>query len=251
MSDIEDENLLDVDTPNSNETPNTFGRNLLRRLGIPHDHTEAEAASTPPPSDNTSNEGDGQQAVAAGVASPLVRATTSIQEHLLDPLRPILRDQQRAESKIKYLQDCLASHSYPQGVQVKVPLKMKEPTNQMVNKWAAILTDCSRQLTEALVSFHNTEVKQCTTLTANTILTGVNVIIPDFIADVEDINDRCDKAVNHLMDQTIYKGRKRSISKDNEQSSSKRQRKSSKNGNRPPGWWKGKGPKNGKNKTHK
>jgi len=45
--------LLDVDTAevpnNSNETPNTFGRNLLRRLGIPHDHTEAEAASTHPP----------------------------------------------------------------------------------------------------------------------------------------------------------------------------------------------------------
>ena len=71
---------------------------------------------------------------------------------------------------------------------------MKEPSNQMVNKWAAILTDCSRQLTEALVSFHNTEVKQCTTLTANTILT----VIPNFIAGVEDINNRCDKVVNHL-----------------------------------------------------
>ena len=52
-----DESLLDVDTAevpdNSNETPNTFGRNLLRRLGIPHG---AEAARTPPPSDNTSIE---------------------------------------------------------------------------------------------------------------------------------------------------------------------------------------------------
>jgi len=57
VSDIEDENLLDVDTAevpcNNAETPNAFGRNLLRRLGIPHDHTEAEAASTSPSSDNT------------------------------------------------------------------------------------------------------------------------------------------------------------------------------------------------------
>jgi len=56
VSDIEDENLLDIDTaevPSNNaETPNTFHRNLLRRLGIPHDHTEAEAASTLPSSDN-------------------------------------------------------------------------------------------------------------------------------------------------------------------------------------------------------
>ena len=114
----------------------------------------------------------------------------------------------------------------------------------MVNKWAAILTDCSRQLTEALVSFHNTEVKQCTTLTANTILTGVNAVIPEFIAEVEDINDRCDKVVNHLMDQTIYKGRKRSISKDNEESSSSK--KSSRNGNHPPCWWKERNQKMGK-----
>jgi len=58
VSDIEDENLLDIDTaeaPNNNaETPNTFGRNLLRRLGIPHGHTEAEADSTLPSSDNAS-----------------------------------------------------------------------------------------------------------------------------------------------------------------------------------------------------
>ena len=50
--DIEDENLLDVDTaevPNDNaETPNTFDRYLLRRLGILLGHTEAEAASTSP-----------------------------------------------------------------------------------------------------------------------------------------------------------------------------------------------------------
>jgi len=49
VSDIVDENLLDVDAAkvpnNSTETPNTFGRNLLRRLGIPHGHTEAEAAA--------------------------------------------------------------------------------------------------------------------------------------------------------------------------------------------------------------
>jgi len=57
VSDIEDESLLDVDTtevPSNNaEAPNTFGRNLIRRLGIPHDHTEAEATSTSPSSDNT------------------------------------------------------------------------------------------------------------------------------------------------------------------------------------------------------
>jgi len=45
VSDIEDENLLDIDTaevPSNNaETPNTFGRNILRRLGIPHDHMAA------------------------------------------------------------------------------------------------------------------------------------------------------------------------------------------------------------------
>jgi len=49
VSDIENENLLDVDTaevPNNNaETPNTFGRNLLRKLGIPHGHMEAEATT--------------------------------------------------------------------------------------------------------------------------------------------------------------------------------------------------------------
>ena len=57
MSDIEAEKLLDVDTakvPNNNtETPNTFSRNLLRRLGIPHGYTEAEVTSTSPPSGNT------------------------------------------------------------------------------------------------------------------------------------------------------------------------------------------------------
>jgi len=56
VSEIEDENLLDADTaevPSYNaETPDTFGRNLLRRLGIPHGHVEAEAASTLPSSVN-------------------------------------------------------------------------------------------------------------------------------------------------------------------------------------------------------
>jgi len=60
VSDIEDENLLDIDTvvvPSNNaETPNTFGRNLLRRLGIPHGHMEAEATSTSPSSDNTNHD---------------------------------------------------------------------------------------------------------------------------------------------------------------------------------------------------
>jgi len=49
MSDLEDENLLDVDTAEIYpEAPNTFGRNLLRRLGIAHDQMEAEATSTSP-----------------------------------------------------------------------------------------------------------------------------------------------------------------------------------------------------------
>jgi len=57
VPDIEDENLLDVDTAEVHpETPNTFGRNLLRRLGITHDQMEAEAASISPTSDNTNND---------------------------------------------------------------------------------------------------------------------------------------------------------------------------------------------------
>jgi len=56
VSDIEDDNLLDVDTAEVHpETPNTFGRNLLRRLGIAHDQMEAEAASTSPTSDYTTD----------------------------------------------------------------------------------------------------------------------------------------------------------------------------------------------------
>jgi len=53
VSDIEDENLLDVDTAEVHPEPNTFGRNFLRRLGIAHDQMEAEAASTSPTSDYT------------------------------------------------------------------------------------------------------------------------------------------------------------------------------------------------------
>jgi len=54
VSEIEDENLLDVDTAEVHpETPNTFGRNLLRRLGIAYDQMEAEAASISPTSDYT------------------------------------------------------------------------------------------------------------------------------------------------------------------------------------------------------
>jgi len=46
--------MMDVDTAEVHpETPNTFGRNLLRRLGIAHDKLEAEAASTSPTSDYT------------------------------------------------------------------------------------------------------------------------------------------------------------------------------------------------------
>ena len=77
MSRIEDENLLDVDTaevPSNNaETANTFGRNLLRRLDIPHGHTEAEAASTSLSTDITN--GDGISLVLHGQtlsAQPLV-----------------------------------------------------------------------------------------------------------------------------------------------------------------------------------
>ena len=44
---------------------------------------------------------------------------------------------------------------------------------------------------------------------ANTVLSRVNVVIPDHITEVEDINGRCDKVITHLMEQTIYKGRKR------------------------------------------
>jgi len=42
VSDIEDENLLDVDTVEVHpETPNTFGRNLLKRFGIAYGQMEA------------------------------------------------------------------------------------------------------------------------------------------------------------------------------------------------------------------
>ena len=84
-----------------------------------------------------------------GVAETLTRATSSVQENLLDPLRLILCDQQKEEFKLNSLKGCLLSHNYPQGVRFNISLKIKEPSHQMVRKWATILTDCSRQLTDA------------------------------------------------------------------------------------------------------
>jgi len=111
-----------------------------------------------------------------------------------------LRDQQKAESKLNFLKGCLLSHNCPQGVQFNVPLKIKEPSDQMFTKWATILTDCSRQLTDALLDFLTTKVKKCVTLMVNTVLSGMNVIILDHIARVEDINGRCDKVISHIME---------------------------------------------------
>jgi len=235
MSDSEEEmdGLDDDTTIVPPVTPNTFGRGLIKRLGIAK---TAEAAGS-----SINN----KSVDITGVASPHVLATQSINENLVVPLRSVLREQHRAEAKEDFLSSCLTDDVVPTGLRVNVPLKVNNPPNSLTTKWTAILNQCSRSLMTALVEYHTEQINTEKENFNTKIMEGLNIVIPEFIADITDIPQKCEAAIRNVKETTKATkkyGKKRASPSSEDTPTAKKP----KNGARP---FKGKGAKGKINKT--
>jgi len=54
------------------------------------------------------------------------------------------------------------------------------------------------------------------------IMVGLNIVIPEFITEFEDIDERCEKAIQHLYDDTMSKKQRRKRPSSNAHGDNKR-----------------------------
>ena len=192
---MENEHLLDINTDNipltsspKDQSPASFSRDLIGRLGISSQGTETVIPETQ--SANTSN---------PGVISSLQKASQAINRELIDSLRQILKEKCKASSKCELLRSCLAHNTLPKGATPIVPLKILNAPSDLENKWNDILHDCGRQLTLTLVNHHQSQIAELEQLAEETITNGNQIVLPEFITEVPDTPERIENAIQELL----------------------------------------------------
>ena len=192
---MENEHLLDINTDNlpitsspKDQSPASFSRDLIGRLGISSQGTETVIPETQ--SANTSN---------PGVVSSLQKASQAINRELIDPLRQILKEKCKASSKCEFLRSCLAHNTLPKGATPIVPLKILNAPSDLENKWNDILHDCGRKLTLTLVNHHQSQIAELEQLAEETITNGNQIVLPEFITEVPDTPERIENAIQELL----------------------------------------------------
>ena len=135
---MEDENLLDDDIivrETQDNSPTTFSRNLVNRLGLSSQQNRTETVSI---NNNNNCDNDEDLPSNSGVVSSC-EANLAIERELIGPLRQILKDKCHASAKCDYLRSCLARNTYPKGVTYSVPLKISDAPKDLQDKWISIL----------------------------------------------------------------------------------------------------------------
>jgi len=77
---------------------------------------------------------------------------------------------------------------------------VNNPPTSLVEKWEAAEKECSRILIGTLIEHHEAEVEASNNKFNDTILAGVNIVIPEFITTVPDIAKRCELAITKVKD---------------------------------------------------
>ena len=72
----------------------------------------------------------------------------------------VLKEKAKCQSKQAFLSNCLANNAIPKGVTPNVPLRIINPSQELLNKWDEILNVCGTSLTRALDDYHKAEVVQ-------------------------------------------------------------------------------------------
>ena len=116
-----------------------------------------------------------------GIALPHTLAMKSIEDNLITPLRPILKNKDQATQKCDFLRSCVACNLLPKGVLPKVPLKIKEPPLALKEQWEVTLTECGNKLLRILIiDFHKSQIMELDQLAQNSIMRASHVTIPEF-----------------------------------------------------------------------
>ena len=185
-----DSNMEAISPPSSpnNQSPNSFSRDLIGRLGITSQGSETVIYETQNIDNSTSD-----------VVSSLQKADQAIKRELIDPLRQILKDKCKASSKCEFLHSCLAHNTLPKGATPTVPLKIMNAPSDLENKWNNILQDCGRQLTLTLINYHQGQIVELEQLAEETITNGNQIVLPEFITEVPDTPARIENAIQDLL----------------------------------------------------
>ena len=210
---MSDEELLsssptdDVIVPSSIPSPSTFSNNIIEKLGLRGRRTqEAETALTN--NNNATEHDDEARPSTSGIVSPLELALKSIDDNLVTPLRPILKSKVRAASKCEFLRNCVVRNFIPKGVLPKVPIKIENPATTLKEKWDATLKECGNKLLRALIDFHRGQISELEELAQDTIMKGSHIIIPEFVANISDITERIEDAIDNLQCETSLTGKR-------------------------------------------
>ena len=121
---------------------------------------------------------------------------------MTDPLRPILKDKAKAVSKYEFLKHCTAIDFVPKGVLPVVPLMIVDPPAQLKAKWNDIIVECGNKLMNILIDFHLEHIKSKEEMAQDTITRASQIILPEFVADIPDIGDKIEEAIEDLLAET-------------------------------------------------
>ena len=184
--------------PETQESPATFSKNIIRKLGIRRTSSGTDAAD-PNSNTNVTNMDEAAGPSGLSVASSRQLANQALQYHLINPLRRIFKDKARASAKCEYLRNCIAKKSYPKGTIPLVPLKIQDAPEDLTREWNTILQDCARNLTQTLAKFHHDQIVHQEQLAEGVITDASHLIIPEHILNVPDIPAQIESTIQGLL----------------------------------------------------
>ena len=208
--------------PETQISPRKFGTHIANRHQLRSQQSvRAEAANLDNNITDTSKIGEAERPSTSsnnGVASLSTEAQQSVQLHLINPLKPILREKARATSKFLFLRKCVAHDNIPKGLKPTVPLKIIEAPTSLKEKWAKILKECSNKLIQALIDYHKSQISSNEELAHDTIVQASQIILPEFVADYPQITEVFEDNVENLITEANHptikpKKRKRKTSR--------------------------------------
>lgn len=199
---MEEDHLLDISEDNilvreTQESPATFSRNLIQRLGICQKIEGAETVNNNNKQSDDTDEAEGPS--SSGVVSSLTKANQALEQHLINPLRLIFKEKARASAKLDFLRTCMARNSFPKGTTPTIPLKIQDAPEDLKESWCNIIRECSMKLTQTLVNYHHDQIIRKEQLAESVITEATQIILPEYITSVPDIPTRIESSIQSLL----------------------------------------------------
>ena len=116
-----------------------------------------------------------------GVALLSKEAQKSIEVHLTNKLRPILKDKSQISAKYQFLRNCLTDDIILKGV---LPLKIHNTPESLEQKWEDMLKECGHKLLRILIDFHRDQISSLEDLAQETITQANTIILPEFMTNI-------------------------------------------------------------------